>query len=196
MGYVRSFLPWLAVAVASSFLDWRYSSLIGVVLAVAMLLAARRSGRAWGALVIQCCAAVFFAALTVLAFVAPHSPLRDYTSALTSTALALTAWGSIVLRRPFTLAIARTQVSPEIAALAGFRRVSVVISTAWAIAFTAMAAALFPLLTVAPHNGLGVAAINVVAFTAAVVFTIRYPRYARARYARAATGTVTEGGAA
>lgn len=181
MNYLRGFAPWIVYAVVGTQLDWRYSALTGLVLTAALLLWGRTEGRAADAMVIELSAGVFFALLTVFAFVDPGSPLRDQVVTLSSAWLALTAWGSLALRKPFTLGIARGMVEPEIARTPLFRRTNVVITAVWATAFTAEAIALAILLTAAPHATALVVACKVAALAVPIAFTVRYPAVVRAR---------------
>jgi hypothetical protein len=50
---------------------------------------------------------VFFVVMTVIALAAPHSGLHHWTPALSAGVLAIVAITSLVIRRPFTLAIAK-----------------------------------------------------------------------------------------
>jgi len=69
-------------------------------------------GENFDALIIEIGSGIFFAGLVVLAFVAPESVLLGYSTALSSAALAVIAWGSLAIRRPFTLGIAK-QTTPR-----------------------------------------------------------------------------------
>lgn len=54
--------------------------------------------------------------LAALAFAAPGSAAMHYGASLAIAWLALTAWGTVLLGRPFTEGIARRSVSADIAA--------------------------------------------------------------------------------
>lgn len=122
-------------------------------------------------------------ALTVLAFAAPQSPLHPYTDTASFGWLALTAWGSLAIRRPFTLGIARLSTPREYWDTPQFMRINVVITTVWAAAFTLTAAAV----AVCDASRADIAAIvcEVVGFVIPAVFTARYPKIAQARLASA-----------
>lgn len=186
MNYLRSFAPWILYAVAGTQLDWRYSALVGLGLAVAILLWERREGVPADAMVIELSAGLFFALLSIFAFVAPDSPLHDQVVTMSSAWLALTAWGSLALRRPFTLGIGRRMVEPEVASHPLFRRTNVIITTVWATAFTVEAVALGVLLSAAPHATAAAITVKIAAFAVPVAFTLRYPSIVRARAMRAA----------
>lgn len=186
MNYLKSFLPWIAFAVVATQFDWRWSGLTGLVISVALLLLARREGRKNDALIIEWSALAFFALITAVAFTFPASPLKTYTGALTDAWLALTAWGSLALRRPFTLGIARTMTPPELWDNPIFKRVNVVITLAWAASFTVTGLAGIALLNYAPHATAALVTLKVLGFAVPVAFTIRYPRIVRARAEKAA----------
>lgn len=181
MNYLRGFIPWIAFAVIAS-AGWQWGALAALVIAVILLRRQRRAGVARDALVLETSTIVYFAALTALAFAVPHSPLHAYTGALSFGWLALTAWGSMAARRPFTLGIARLSAPREYWGTPQFMRVNVVITTVWAVAFTLTAAAI----AICDASGAGTAAsiaCEVAGFVAPAVFTARYPKAVQARLA-------------
>jgi len=186
MNYLKSFLPWIAFAIVSTLVEWRWSALIGLALSAALLLLERRRDKGWDTLFIEVSAVSFFALLAIWSFADPTSPAKDYVGALTDLWLALTSWGSIAAKRPFTLGIARTMVPPEIAATAVFRKVNVVITTVWAASFTVAGIAEALLLHFAPHATVALVVLKVLGFAVPIAFTIRYPRIVRARAQQAA----------
>lgn len=136
MTYLRGFIPWIAYGVVAGFTDWRWGALTALVISVALILLDRRSGVRVDAQILEISAAVFFAVLTVVAFIAPHSGVDAYDSCLAFGWLALTSWFSLALRRPFTEGIAKREVPQEHWGSPLFKRINVVITLAWAIAFT------------------------------------------------------------
>ncbi|GLY39100.1 hypothetical protein Amsp01_051240 [Amycolatopsis sp. NBRC 101858] len=186
MNYLKSFLPWIAFAVVATQFDWRWSGLTGLVISAALLVLARREGRQNDALIIEWSALAFFALLTATAFAFPASPLKTYTGALTDAWLALTAWGSLAIGKPFTLGIARTMTPPELWGNPVFKRVNVVITLVWAASFTVTGLAGIALLNFAPHATAALITLKVLGFAVPVAFTIRYPRIVRARAEKAA----------
>ncbi|MDT8914899.1 hypothetical protein [Amycolatopsis sp. PS_44_ISF1] len=186
MKYLKSFIPWIAFAVVSTQADWRYSGPVGLVLAAGLLGLDRRRGRSWGTLVIELSATVFFAVLTGWSFADPGSPLRDYTGSLSDGWLALTAWGSIAVRRPFTLGIAQTTVPRAVWATPAFLRVNLVITAVWAASFTVAGLASALLLSAAPHATAALIVIKVLGFAVPAAFTLHYRRAVQARAQKAA----------
>lgn len=139
MGHLRSFAPWIAVAVLTGTVDLRWAALTGLLLALALVVTQRRAYRGWDALVIEASAVVFLAGYTCAAFAAPDSTaVAHYGPPLSSLWLAATAWGSLALGRPFTLGIARTQTPEHVWKSPLFLRVNRVITAVWAAAFTLM----------------------------------------------------------
>jgi hypothetical protein len=186
MRYVRGFLPWIGYAAVAGATDWRYGALVGLALAVGLLVVALRAGNRPDTLVIEASAAVFFVALTAVAFAVPDAALRWYSSALSMGWLAVTAWCSLAVRRPFTLGIARAQAPRESWDSPVFYRINAVLTAVWASSFTVTAAALVGTAAVAPHATVLPIVLNVVGIALAAAFTARYPRIVAARHGVAA----------
>ncbi|GAA3423479.1 hypothetical protein ACWDTT_07600 [Streptosporangium sandarakinum] len=183
------FLPWIAYAVVATSDEWRYGAILGLVIAVGVIVIDRRAGRTWDQMVIEVSAAAFFLPITVISFVSPGSPLMPYGPALVNAWLALTAWGSLAVRRPFTLGIARRTTPPEVWRTPLFLRVNVVITMVWGVAFTVAAVALAVLLHEAPHATAAVVTVKILSFAVPAVFTVRYPKAVAARHLRPAGHT-------
>jgi hypothetical protein len=132
-------------------------------------------------MVIESSAVVFFAALTAYSLIQPRSGLTMYGPALVNGWLAVTAWGSLVIRRPFTLGIARTQAPEEVWRTPAFYRINAIITSAWAVSFTIAAVALTAVLAVDPHATALVVTIKVASFVIPAIFTVRYTRVVRNR---------------
>jgi hypothetical protein len=181
IGYVKTFLPWIAFALLSTDGQYRYGALAGVVIAVALLVLDRRRGRQWDALIIESSSAIFFGALTLATFVISPAPFGDYGPAAASGWLALTAWGSLAIRKPFTLGIAKTMVPAQFHDNPLFYRTNAVITSVWAIAFTAEAGLIALLLNVAPHATGVLIALKISSFVVPAAFTVRYSQLVRAR---------------
>lgn len=137
MSYVRGFLPWIVLAAASSTVGWQWGAVSALAVTVGLLVQDRHAGRAVGALELG--GAVFFIALAVLAFAAPHSPLEAYDGALSSAWLAVIAGIGLATGRPFTMAIARRSVDEETAQHPMFLHVNMVITGVWTASFAGTA---------------------------------------------------------
>ncbi|MGX1849101.1 hypothetical protein [Streptomyces sp. NPDC055299] len=180
MNYLRGFIPWLVFAGVSS-AGWQWGALAGLVTAVVLLLADRAAGLALEHRLLEYGTIVFFAALGILAFTQPDSGLKSYGSALSMGWLALIAWVSIAVRRPFTLGFARRMAPPGVWDTPLFRRINVVLTAAWASSFTLTAIAQ------AAVSALGWSVvvsilIQLAGFILPVRFTAAYPERARARF--------------
>ncbi|MEU1404078.1 hypothetical protein ABZ471_17185 [Streptomyces sp. NPDC005728] len=187
MHYLRGFAPWIVYACLSP-LGWQWSALAGLVTGLALIAVNLRAGMAPDALILECSTAVFFVALTAVAFAAPHSSVSHYGGALSFAWLAVTSWATLALRRPFTLGIARRTTPEKFWHTPQFLRINVVITAAWAAAFTLTAIALTACGLAGAGTGLKIT-IQVLGFAAPAVFTARYPKIMQARYARmSATG--------
>jgi hypothetical protein len=192
---VLGFLPWIAYAVIATSDEWRWGAITGLAIAVVLVVVDRRSGKAWDMIVIETSAVVFFVCLTILSLVAPQSPLTPYGPALVNVWLGLTAWGSLAIRKPFTLGIARTMAPEEVWATPIFYRINAVITTAWALAFTLAAVSLTLVLAAAPQATAVVITIKVLSFVLPAIFTVRYPKVVERRArAAAASAAVTDHG--
>ncbi|MER5183082.1 hypothetical protein ABT009_32815 [Streptomyces sp. NPDC002896] len=172
--YLISFLPWIAYACVATSDEWRSGALLGLGIALVIIVYDRWSGKAWDEMVIECSAAVFFAGISCISFASPDSSLVRYGPALVNAWLALTAWGSLMIRRPFTMGVARRMVPEHVWTTPRFYRVNAVITLAWAVAFTVAAVALYALLKAAPHATTATIAIKIASFLIPAVFTARY----------------------
>lgn len=183
MDYLRGFIAWIGFAIASSY-SFQWGAVAGLVIAAGVLAKELRSGTPAEALVLDGSATLYFAALTGLAFAFPESPLGGYSGALSLGWLALTAWGTVAVGRPFTTGIAKRQAPPAVWETPFFRRINNVITSAWAIAFTVTAGSV----AVVHAAGLGNMAsqlVQIAGFVLPVTFTRRYIKNARASRAAA-----------
>jgi hypothetical protein len=141
MSYLRGFLPWIAFAVLSG-IGWEWGAAAALVCAVANLVTDRRAGVTADAQVLDFGTIGYFAALGMLAFASRHSPVQQYAGALSAVWLALIAWTSLAIGRPFTLSIARRRAARQLWHNPRFVRLNVGITGVWATAFTLSAAAI------------------------------------------------------
>ncbi|TCO64602.1 hypothetical protein [Actinocrispum wychmicini] len=181
IGYVKTFAPWIAFAVLSTSGEYRWGALAGFALALLLLAMDRRKGKQWDALIIESSSAVFFGALAVASLTISPAPLGDYGPSVAAAWLALTAWGSLAIRRPFTLGIARTMVPEQFHSHPMFYRTNAIITAAWAVGFTVEVGLLLLLEAVAPHATAALVAVKIGAFVLPALFTIRYRQIVRAR---------------
>jgi hypothetical protein len=181
VSYLRTFAPWIVYAIISgdSAASKQWGALAALAMTVLVVGQQLRRGQTFDALIIEIGSGVFFVALVVLAFAAPASGLLGYSTALSNAALGVIAWGSLAIRRPFTLGIAKQSTPREIWGRPAFLRVNVIITLVWAVSFTLGALVLAAVV----HAGGGIA-VNVIAQVAALaipmVFTVRYAAIVRA----------------
>ena len=181
MSYVRGFAPWIAFAFVSM-LSWQWGALAGLVLGGWLLVQYRREGVAADALILEASTVLFFAVLTAYAFARPDSGLKEYGGALSMGWLAVTAWATLAVGHPFTTGIARRQAPREVWHTTVFRKINVVITSVWAVAFTLTAAALAASVAAGLDAWVPLA-VQAAGFVLPVLFTARYPERAKARLA-------------
>ncbi|GAA3063174.1 hypothetical protein VR41_09010 [Streptomyces sp. NRRL B-1568] len=184
--YLISFLPWIAYAFVATSDDWRNGAEVGLAIALVVIYRDRRTGKHWDEMVIEVSAAVFFAGITWLSYKDPDSSLIPYGPALVDAWLALTAFGSLAIGRPFTLGIARRIAPEKVWKTKAFFRTNAVITTVWGVSFAGAAAALAVLIHHDPKATTASIVIKVVSFLIPVMFTMRYPATVAARQARSA----------
>lgn len=185
MNYLRGFVPWIAFAVVSSF-GWQWGALAALALGLRLIGQDRKAGVAADSLILERSTVVFFAALTAVAFALPDSGLKDYTGTLSLGWLAVTAWATLAVKRPFTLGIARRQVPEEIWHNPVFLRINTVLTSAWAAAFTVTSAVLAGVAAADLGSAVSIP-VQIAGFAVPALFTARYPDRVRARTAAGAT---------
>ncbi|MBX9641425.1 MAG: hypothetical protein K2X97_17350 [Mycobacteriaceae bacterium] len=132
--------------------------------------------------------AVFFAILALVGLFATDAMIRFlemWSGELTNISLAMFAWLTLLLRRPFTLAYAKDTTPQEHWESPLFKRINNVITAAWASAFTFAAGVglLGSLVLHDPENFWTGWVLQLAAIFFAVAFTEFYPDYASAMFA-------------
>lgn len=188
LGYLRRILPWIAFGALST-AGWQWGALAGLVVSVVSLARERRSGVAAEALVLDISTALYFALLAAISITHPGSPLKAFTGALPFVWLTLTAWATIIARRPFTLGIARLRVPEPLASSPRFVRSNTAISTAWALGFTFNAVSSV-LSVVAGAGVLVMMSCQAIGIAAPGIYTFLHSRRTRARQVTPVSGTV------
>ncbi len=135
MGYLRGFVPWIIAGVISSF-DWRLGALGGIVSGLLLILQDRRRGVALDALILEVSTVVYFVVIGAVAFAGLIRVWLTTRASSPSTWLAATAWGSLAIRRPFTMGIAKRQTPREYWDMPEFVQVNDHITSAWGTGFT------------------------------------------------------------
>jgi hypothetical protein len=182
VSYLFTFLPWIVYALLGghSAASQQRGTLAAFAVTVLVIVYKRRTGNAFDALIIETGSAAFFAAIAAIAFAAPHSGLLTYTAALSNTTLAVIAWASLAVRRPFTLGIAKQAMPREAWTHPAFIHANDVITTLWAGSFTVSAAILMAVIH-ARADVFVLATIQVLGFVVPMVATARYVKIAHAR---------------
>ncbi|MFJ4786559.1 hypothetical protein [Streptomyces sp. NPDC088794] len=179
MSYLRGFTPWIAAGVVSAF-DWRWGAVAGFVVGVLLLVQDRSRGVALDAMVLEISTIIYFVIIGAISFSSPDSSVQDHGDVLSFVWLALTAWGSMAVKSPFTLGIARRQTPEEYWNTPGFLAVNNRITAAWGSGFTFI----FVVLAIANATDapawVGITA-HVVGLVAPAMFTAIYPRRVQAR---------------
>ncbi|MDT0466901.1 hypothetical protein [Streptomyces gibsoniae] len=179
MGYLRGFIPWIVAGVVSSF-DWRWGALGGLVSGLLLLGQDRRRGVDLDALILESSTVAYFVVVGAVAVAQPHSALAKHTDVVSFGWLAATAWGTLAIRRPFTLGIARRQTPREYWDMPEFIRVNNHITSAWGAGFTFIGVSLAVCGAVNAPAWVGIAA-HVVGLVGPAVFTKVHPARAQAR---------------
>ncbi|MFF1556125.1 hypothetical protein [Streptomyces sp. NPDC058279] len=182
MSYVRTFLPWIVFAVFPS-AQWQWGALAGLLVAVVVTVQQRRTAVHLDALIMEIGSAAFFAALAVIAFADPHSAVHPYSAALSSAILALIAGASLLVRKPFTLGIAKRTTPREVWGQERFVRINVVITGVWTVAFTVTAGALGALAHAGHGHSTTATLVQAAGFVVPMLFTVRYVAAAQAKAA-------------
>ncbi|QKT07502.1 hypothetical protein HUN08_10090 [Gordonia sp. X0973] len=145
MTILRGFAPWIVYGVVAGFSDdsWRWGALAAVVVGLALILDDRRHGIGPDAQILEISAVVFFVALAAVGFITRNTTIHQYDSTLAFGWLALTAWASLAIGKPFTEGIAKREVPQQYWGTEKFRRVNRVITAVWAVAFTLTAIAVW-----------------------------------------------------
>ncbi|MGW1787219.1 hypothetical protein ACWCQQ_50525 [Streptomyces sp. NPDC002143] len=112
--------------------------------------------------------------------VSPNSALADHTDVVSFAWLAATAWGSLAMRRAFTLGIAKRQTPREYWDMPEFVQVNNHITSAWGVGFSFIGVSLLLCGAVEAPAWVGTTA-HVLGLVGPAVFTKVYPARVQAR---------------
>ncbi|MEV7391701.1 hypothetical protein [Streptomyces sp. NPDC091215] len=180
VAYLRGFVPWIVAGVVSGFVDWRWGAVSGVVSGLLLLLQDRRRGVDLDALILEASTIVYFVVIGAVSVADPESSLQHHSDVISFVWLAATAWGSLAIRRPFTLGIAKRQTPREYWDMPEFVQVNNYITSAWGAGFTFIAVVLAVGNAVNAPVWVGISA-HVIGLAAPIVFTKVYPERAQRR---------------
>ena len=142
---LRGCTPFVACGVVSAFTEWRVGTVIALTLSLILLVANRVGGNGLGEAIFEASAALFCGVAVVVAFSVHTAPISAYIGTISVGWQALTAWGSLAIRRPFTLG-GTGHEAPVV-------RRHVVIVAVWAAGFTVTAVVLALVEAFEPHSG-------------------------------------------
>ena len=177
MSFVKlllSFAPWVAFLIIARGSLARVEIALVVALALSVVMAACKLHRG----IIMWVGLAFFTAATI-AVVGFHNMWTvGHLGVLANGALALGSWGTLLIRRPFTLEYAREHTDPAKWNDPLFIRVNVLLTAVWATTFTVNTALAWALMKrLWPEWACHTA--SYAALIAAAAFTSWYPVYVR-----------------
>lgn len=79
---------------------------------------------------------VYFIVMLIGVTILHNQWLMSYPFLLANTALAVIAWGSLIVKQPFTIQYAKEKISPDLWQQPLFIRINQILTTSWAIIFT------------------------------------------------------------
>jgi hypothetical protein len=175
MSYVIGFAPWIIWAVLSGS-NWRVGLCVAALAALALAVRARHQHDLD---LLTAVTFLFFAVMAVIALADPQSGLHNWTTALSAGALAVIAWVSLAVRRPFTLSIAKKQVPEEAWNHPLFLRTNDVITAVWAGAFTLSCLACALIVHANRKDSAALIVAQVLGFAVPMGFTVLYSNRAK-----------------
>ncbi len=128
--------PWIAFLIIAQGSLGRLRTGLVVALVLGVVLAAVKLFRG----VLMWAALLFFAGALIAVFGLHNTWALKHLGVIANVMLATGAWGSLVVRKPFTLDYARPRIDPSKWNDPVFLRVNRMITTAWAVVFTVNAA--------------------------------------------------------
>jgi hypothetical protein len=135
-------MPWIVMALLSG--PGRFEESVATALGLSILLIYFRHRRGGSIKPLEVFEVIYFGVLAVIGLLASESLtawLEKWSGEISSLALAAFAFGSLLLRNPFTLPYAKEITPKEYWDSPIFLRVNRIISLVWALSFTVSAAA-------------------------------------------------------
>lgn len=183
-GPIGGLAPWIAMSLLAG--PGRFELAVGVAFAISLTVVAigRLGGGSWKLL--ELCDITFFTLIGILGLVVSQSTLDaldNWSGEMSNVALTLIAFGSMLLRQPFTLQYAREQTPRELWDSPVFIRTNYVITGFWAGAFlvAALAGAYGDLVLKNSNNLWTGWVIQTLAILVAIQFTEWYPKVVKGR---------------
>ena len=174
MSLLKSFASWIAFLIVTGFTDWRLGLTAGLVVQVGIILSSRpvRIDILNGAML------TFFVVALGFAVASPNSAIEEYITTISTLWLGLVSLVSLLVGQPFTLSIARAEVSPEIAKTATFFKTNQIITSVWTAYFAITSAIGAVAVT---NNVPGDWVVQILLLIGSIRFTVEYPKRVRAR---------------
>ena len=170
-----SFAPWLSFLIIARDTLLRVEIGLSVALALTIVMGMLRLSRG----IIFWVGFGFFAAAAVAVMVFQDAWTLQYLGVLANGALALGAWLSIALGKPFTLDYAKEHVEPSLWTDPHFIHVNVLMTAVWASAFTISAGLAFGKMEQVALSELSYELISYAILIGTAIFTVWYPDHLR-----------------
>src|SRR5439155_3546112 len=127
----------------------------------------------------------FFAAMSAVALASPHAAIHRWMATLSAGALAVIALAPLLVKRPFTLGIARRTTPAELWDHPEFLRLNRFITSVWTVGFLVAAGGCSLAIALLRDDTGAIIATNAVALLGAAYVTRRTVKRAEARAAAA-----------
>lgn len=140
MGVFLGFVPWIVFAVVSGPSTWEWAALAALLCSVILTVPAWLRTRSTS--VLDATGIVFFAVMAILALVldrAALQPLENHAQLLSSLVVAVVAFGSLAVGRPFTEYYAKQTTPRQYWQSPTFRRINRVLTALWGAVFVVCA---------------------------------------------------------
>jgi hypothetical protein len=172
-----AFAPWLSFLFIAHGSLFRLKLGLAVALALTIIMGVARLHRG----VILWAGVIFFAYATVAVIFLNDMWSANHMGILANTALALSSWLTVAVKKPFSLEYAREHTDPSLWETPLFIRTNVIITSVWALVFTINAVLAWGKMEhlVLPEWGYDVVSYTFLVGT--VAFTSWYPNYVHSR---------------
>jgi hypothetical protein len=140
MGVFLGFVPWIVFSIVSGPSTWEWAALAALVCSLVLVVPDWRRTRSMS--VLDAAGIAFFAVMAVLALAldrASLQPLEDRAQLLSSVVIAVVAFGSLAVGRPFTEYYAKQTTPREYWQSPDFRRINRVLTAVWGGVFVLVA---------------------------------------------------------
>jgi intracellular septation protein A len=175
MNILLAFIPFIAFAILEGRLGIQSALLVATIAAAALVardwLFRRRSLK-----LLEVGSLLLFATLALASHSPKFHPSILMVRLLVDSGLLLVVGSSVAAGRPFTLQYAKERVSDDVAVSAPFKRLNVILSLGWTIAFAVMVASDFAMLYLKGFTPVFGAVVILAAVAAAAVMTAWLPR--------------------